>query len=170
MQGVLEQAVRRVIRHQVVIIGSGRTDAGVHAAGQVANFVTECAIPAGRLRKAIGSRIPKDMSVADAADVSRAFDARRAASSKLYCYRIHNSRERPVGRLAQRQTYHFWNPLDVEGMREGAAHFIGTRDFSAMASKGSERETTVRGVLRCEVERWYDEVRVSVEGFSLVFS
>lgn len=170
VQGVLEQAVRRVVRHQVVIIGSGRTDAGVHAAGHVANFVTECAIPAVRLRKAIGSRLPKDMSLVEAADVARAFDARRAASSKLYCYRIHNARERPVGRLTQRQTYHFWNPLDVGRMREAAAHFVGTMDFIAMASKGSERETTVRRVLRCEVERWYDEVGISVEGTGFLYN
>ena len=170
VQGALEQAIRRTVRQQVELIGSGRTDAGVHAAGQVANFLAESTIPTVRLRKAIGSRLPKDISVIRAADVSSEFDARGSALSKLYCYRIHNARDRPVGRLTQRQTYHFWNPLDVERMRAGARHFVGMMDFAAMASKGSERETTVRTVLRCEVERWYDEVRISVEGCGFLYN
>ncbi len=170
VQGVLEQAVRRTVRQQVELIGSGRTDAGVHAAGQVANFVAETGIPAVRLRKAIGSRLPKDVSVLEAQDVSSQFDARGSAVSKLYCYRIHNASDRPVMRLAQRQTYHFWNPLDIERMRDGAGHFVGMMDFAAVASKGGERETTVRTVLRCEVERWYDEIRVSVEGCGFLYN
>jgi tRNA pseudouridine38-40 synthase len=170
VQGVVEQAIRRTARHQAELIGSGRTDAGVHAAGQVANFRTECAIPAFKLRAAIGSRLPKDVSLTEATDVATEFDARISAHSKLYRYRIHNAADRPVGRLAQRQTYHFWNPLDVERMRQAASHFIGMQDFAAMASKGSERETTVRTVLRCEVERWYDEVRVSVIGCGFLYN
>ncbi len=170
VQGVIEQAIRRAVRQQIELIGSGRTDAGVHAAGQVANFTAETAIPASRLRKAIGSRLPKDISLIEAADASRGFDARSSAQSKLYCYRIHNAADRPVTHLAQRQTYHFWNPLDVERMREAARRFVGMMDFAAMASKGSERETTVRTVVRCEVERWYDEVRVSVEGCGFLYN
>ncbi len=170
VQGTIEQAVRRVVRHQVEVIGSGRTDAGVHAAGQVGNFVTDCSIPADKLRKAIGSRLPKDLCVLDAYEVSPEFHATRSADSKLYRYRIHNAAHRPVTHLAQRQTYHFWQGLELEPMRAAAGHFVGMLDFAAMASKGAERETTVRTVLRCEVERFFDEIRISVEGRGFLYN
>lgn len=170
VQDTIEQAVRRVVRHQVDVMGSGRTDAGVHATGQVANFGTECLIPADRLRKAIGSRLPKDLCLLDACDVSLEFHSTHSVISKLYRYRIHNASHRPVTRLAQRQTYHFWQPLDVERMRAAAGHFVGTMDFAAMASKGAERETTVRTVLRCEVERCFDEIQISVEGKGFLYN
>jgi len=170
VQGLIEQAARRAVRHQVELIGSGRTDAGVHAAGQVANFSTDCRIPAEKLGRAIGSRLSKDMCILDVRDVSLAFHSTRSTISKLYRYRIHNARHRPVTRCTQRQTYHFWQKLDLDRMRAGARHFIGRMDFAAMASKGSERETTVRTVLRCEVERSYDEVRIDVEGVGFLYN
>ncbi len=170
VQGTIEQAVRRVARHQVELIGSGRTDARVHAAGQVANFNTECRIPTEKLARAIGSRLPKDICLTDVREVSPEFHSTRSALNKLYRYRIHNARLRPVTRLAQRQTYHFWQPLDLGRIRAAARHLVGTMDFAAMASKGSERETTVRTVLRCDVERWYDEVRISVIGCGFLYN
>ena len=170
VQTVVEQAIRRVVRHQVQLIASGRTDAGVHAAGQVANFHTTCAIPADRLCRAIGSRLPKDVSLEAVSEVAGEFHATRSAVSKLYCYRIHAASHRPVSQLAQRQTYHFWQPLDVERTRAAAMHFLGEQDFAAMATKGAERETTVRTVLRCEVERFWDEIRISVEGTGFLYN
>jgi len=170
VQGVLEQAVRRVVRHQVYVIGSGRTDAGVHAAGQVCNFPTDCTVPTERLRKAIGARLPKDVCILDASEVSPDFHATHCAVSKLYRYRIHSAQVRPVTRLTQRQTYHFWHPLDPDRLRAAARHFVGTMDFAAMASKGAVRETTVRTVLRCEVERRYDEIWISVEGRGFLYN
>ncbi|MFQ5490668.1 MAG: tRNA pseudouridine(38-40) synthase TruA [Phycisphaerae bacterium] len=170
VQDLLEQAIRSVARHQVRIIGSGRTDAGVHARGQVANFVTTCTIPAGNFRRAIGSRIPKDMSLRELADVHPGFDARRSSLSKLYCYRVHAAQGRPVDALTQRQTYHFWHPLDIKRMRAAARHFVGTQDFQGFASKGGVRASYVRQVMRCEVERYYDEIRISVEGSGFLYN
>ena len=148
VQGVLEQAVRRVVRHQVELVGSGRTDAGVHAVGQVASFVTDCELPAPRLRYAIGARLPKDISIRALREVHPDFHATFSATSKLYRYRIFNARHRPVEHLAQRYTYHFWQPLELARVQEATRHFIGEMDFSAMASKGTERTTMVRPVLR----------------------
>ncbi len=170
VQGTLEQAARRVVRHQVTVVGSGRTDARVHAAGQVAHFKTSCEIPAHNLRRAIGARLPKDVSLIDAAEVSPAFHARRSATSKLYRYRIHANRGRPVCRTTQRYVYHFWNPLDMERMQAGARYLVGTMDFSAMATKGCERETMVRTVLRCDIHRMLDEIRVDVEGKGFLYN
>ncbi len=169
VQSVLEQALRRVVRHQVDLMGSGRTDAGVHAAGHVSSFVTSCELDPQRLRHSIGSRLPKDISLIALRDVHPRFHATRSAISKLYRYRIHNTAGRPVEQLKQLYTYHFWEPLDLERMQAGARHFIGEMDFAAMAAQGGNRETTVRQVLRCDIERHYDEIRIDVEGTGFLY-
>jgi tRNA pseudouridine38-40 synthase len=170
VQSMIEQSARRVVRHQVWIIGSGRTDAGVHAAGQVANFQTTCPMPARNLLRAIGARLPKDLTLLDVSDVSLEFHATRSATSKLYRYRIHATSGRPVSRTAQRYCYHFWTLLDVARMQAAARYFVGRMDFSAMAAKGCKRDTMVRTVLRCDVHRHLDEIRVDVEGTGFLYN
>ncbi len=169
VQSELEQAIRRAVRHPVGLVGSGRTDAGVHAAGHVSNFRTTCELPPDKLRHSIRSRLPVDVSIEALRDVHSAFHATKSAIAKLYRYRIFNAAHRPVGQFAQRYTYHFWQPLDVERMKEAAKHFVGERDFSAMAASGGERESMVRTVFRCEVERHLDEIRVDIEGNGFLY-
>lgn len=170
VQGSIEQAIRRVVHHQVDLIGAGRTDAGVHAAGQVANWLTTSDIPVPNLFRAIGGRIPKDVTVIRAAEVPLEFHATRCATEKLYRYTIHGASGRPVERLRQRFVYHFWQPLDIDRMQEAARAFLGTQDFAAMASKGEERETTVRTVYACSVYRHFDEVRIDVRGRGFLYN
>lgn len=170
VQDIVEQATRRVVRHQVGLNAAGRTDAGVHAAGQVANFVTTCDIPLTNLQKAIGSRLPKDISLRHVSEVPLGFRASFDAVSKLYRYRIYNSSHRPVQDQLHRYTYHFWNPLDIHRMRQAAARMIGTHDFAGFATSGSERETTVRTVLRVDVSQHFEEVNVDVEGTGFLYN
>lgn len=169
VQDILEQAVRRVVRHQVAVVGSGRTDAGVHAAGHVSHFVTTCEIDPGKMKHAIGSRLPKDISILALCEVDPKFNARHSAISKLYRYRIHNAGGRPVEHKQQRYAYHFWQPLDLDKMRRAARHFVGEKDFAAMAAAGAERETTVRTVLRCDLHRHLDEIRIDVQGKGFLY-
>ncbi len=170
VQGVLEQAARRVTRHQVDLIGSGRTDAGVHAAGQVANFVTECPIPEEKLLGALGARLPKDVTLVAVGDVALEFHATRSATSKLYRYRVYNAPGRPVRQQRQNYCYHFWHPLDIDAMRAAAESLIGTHDFASFAGTGSERETTIRTVMRCAIQRRYDEVLFDLEGGGFLYN
>ena len=172
VQSVVEQAVRRVARHQIVLNGSGRTDAGVHARGQVANFETDCPLACEALLRAIGSRLPKDVALYHVRDVPIGFRCSLHAVAKLYRYRIHNRHHRPVEQLTQRQVYHFWHPLDLDRMRAGARHFVGEHDFAAVASKGrgTPRQTTVRTVLGVGVFRHGDELRVDVEGTGFLYN
>jgi tRNA pseudouridine38-40 synthase len=169
VQGIFEQAIRRVVRHQTELVGCGRTDSGVHAAGHVSHFRTSYQLDVRKMKHAIGARLPKDVSLLELREVHPTFNARHSAVSKLYRYRIHNAPGRPVEHLAQRYTYHFWHPLDVERMRLGAKHFIGEKDFAAMAAAGMKRETTVRTVLRCDIERHHDEIRIDVEGKGFLY-
>jgi len=170
VQGVLEESLRRVVRHEVDLAGSGRTDAGVHAAGHVGSFVTTCPIPAHRLRHALGSRLPGDVAVLATREAHPDFHATRSALSKLYRYRIHHSRRRPVERRLQRYAYHCWHALDVARMNAAARHFVGEMDFSAMTPERVVRESMVRRVIRCEVQRHLDEVRIDVEGDGFLYN
>ncbi|MBI4579552.1 MAG: tRNA pseudouridine(38-40) synthase TruA [Planctomycetes bacterium] len=170
VQEIIEQAIRRVVRHQVCLTGSGRTDAGVHARGQVASFETTCDIPCPNLAKAIGSRLPKDISILRADEVPVGFRCTADAISKLYRYTIHNAPGRPVEQALQRYTYHFWHPLDEHRMQPAADVLVGTHDFAAFASKGSERESTVRTILRLEVYRQYDQLLLDVEGTGFLYN
>lgn len=169
VQGILEQALRRVARHQVDLVGSGRTDSGVHAAGHVSSFVTTCPLAPEKLRHAVGSRLPKDISVTAVREVAREFHATLSAVSKLYRYRIHNAQGRPVEHQRQPYAYHYWEPMDLDRMRAGARHFVGEMDFSAMANAGPARETMVRRVLRCDIDRHLDEIRIDVEGTGFLY-
>lgn len=170
VQSVIEQAVRRVARHQVVLTGAGRTDAGVHAMGQVANFFTNSDIPAIKLFRAIGSRLPKDLTLRRADDVPITFHAQRSALNKLYRYSIHNAPGRPAEHRRHRYTYHFWEPLDLDAMREAARHMIGRRDFAALAGKGHQCDTTVRTVRRCDIARQFQEVVFDVIGDGFLYN
>ncbi len=164
VQSSLKEAVQRVVRHPVEVTGSGRTDAGVHARAHVDSFVTTCDIPCERLWHAIGSRLDTDLAILDIQEVHEDFDVTRSAVSKTYRYRIHNAEQRPVERNLQRSAFHCWRPLDVSRMRDGARHLVGTMNFTSMAPKGTVRESMVRRVIRCEIERHLDEVRIDVEG------
>lgn len=169
VQLVLQAAVQRVVRHPVVLEGCGRTDAGVHAAGHVSHFITTCTMEPYRMRHAIGSRLDRDLSIVTLREVQPEFHARRSASSKLYRYRIHASTNRPVENMTDRYTHHIWRPLDVAAMQAGARHFVGEMDFASMASAGHGRVSTVRRVIRCEVEQHLDEVRIDVEGTGFMY-
>ena len=168
VQAVLADALRRVLRHPVDPIASGRTDAGVHAVGQVVNVRTHCPISSDNLRHAIGSRLPQDIAVRSVSEVSLAFHATRSATGKLYRYRVFNAPNRPVSTLLQRHTYHYWRPLDVAPMREAATHFLGRKDYTALTCAACKRDSMIRTIWRCDIHRRFDELRVDVEGSGFV--
>jgi tRNA pseudouridine38-40 synthase len=171
VQDEIEQVLRRVVNHPLSIHGAGRTDSGVHAAGQVAHFVTTSTIPADNIRRAVGSRLPPDIGLVRVCEVPAEFHATLSAVSKLYRYRLWNDSHRPVEHHLQRYTYHCWRPLDVGLMQEAAAYFVGHQDFAAMASQGGkQRLTTCRTLYRCDVYRHYQEVRVEVEGSGFLYN
>ncbi|MEE8169332.1 MAG: tRNA pseudouridine(38-40) synthase TruA [Phycisphaerae bacterium] len=170
VQECLEAAVRRVVRHPTDLIGAGRTDAGVHARGQVANFKTDCSIPVRNLHHAIGHRIPKDMTIDHLDEAPLAFHAQHSAKSKCYRYRVYNASRRPVAELLQRYAYHCWFPLDLERLRAAAAVLVGKHDFSAFASAGNVRTHNVRTITRIAVFRAGYEVQLDVEGDGFLYN
>jgi tRNA pseudouridine38-40 synthase len=169
VQGCLETALRRTLRHQVAVIGCSRTDAGVHALAYVANVWTTSPVSDWNIFRSIGSRLPKDMSLLKLETVPLTFHATRSAISKLYRYRIHNVIGRPVEQLSQRYVYHFWQPLDIDAMRQAAAYLVGRHDFTSFASAGNDRESNVRTVLRIDIAQQGPEIHFDVEGEGFLY-
>ena len=169
VEGVLRDVVTSVVRHPVNLIASGRTDAGVHATGQVVNFKTSSAVQDHRIGRAVQSRLPADVSVHAPRDVRRQFHATHSALSKLYRYRIHNAPSRPVVVANLRYAFHYWHALDLERMSQAAAHFVGTHDFTSMTPLCCVRETMVRTIYRCDVHRRLDEIQIDVEGSGFLY-
>lgn len=170
VQQDVESVARRVLREPVNLVGASRTDAGVHAAGQVAHVRTNASIPVESLRRAIGHRLPRDAAVVHACEAPPAFHATRSALGKLYRYRIYNSFCRPVEQLADRHCWHVWFPLETDAMCDAAARLCGTRDFSAFATAGSQRESNVRTVTRIDVRRRFRELRIDVQGDGFLYN
>jgi tRNA pseudouridine38-40 synthase len=149
VQGVLEQALARLAGGAPVrIAGAGRTDAGVHALGQVASFELERAWEPPRLLRALNALLPEDVRALELRPAAQGFHARRSALAKHYRYTLDIG---PVqSPLRRRYAGHAPGPLDVGAMRAAAAAFVGRRDFAALQSSGGGVKTSVRHVTRCE--------------------
>lgn len=152
VQGVLEGRLRQVTGEDVSLLAAGRTDAGVHALGQVVNFKTRSRIPVGSWVKALNAGLPRDVRVVAAEEVAPEFHARYDARGKVYRYVIQTGPVPAV--LWRRYAYYVPRPLDVEAMREGGRALLGRHDFRSFQAAGSAVKTTVRTVQRLEwVER-----------------
>lgn len=170
VQEEVTRVLRQIVREPVVLFGASRTDAGVHARGQCANFHAATQIPALNLFRAIGHHLPPDIALLNLHDAPPDFHASRAARSKLYRYSIFAALTRPCrDRLAQ-QTWHVWHPLDVQRMRAAAELLIGTHDFVAFASRGSPRENTVRRIEAIEIRRQYERILIDVQGTGFLYN
>lgn len=148
IQGVLEDALRPIEGRAVNVHGAGRTDAGVHALGQVCSFGLTASISPGALARALNAVLPRDVRVADAAVMPDDFHARFSSTGKVYDYRI------VTGPFAspflRRYVWHVRGRLDTAVMREASARFVGTHDFAAFQGHGAVRRTPVRTVRRVD--------------------
>jgi tRNA pseudouridine38-40 synthase len=149
IQGLLEDALARFEGAPVTVHGAGRTDAGVHALGQVASATVSFTHSADTIVRALNAQLPEEIRVLDVADAAPAFHARFSARSKTYRYQIR------AGTIADPFTRAFvWQlaePLDIPAMRVAAAALVGTHDFAAFQSAGTDVASTVRTILRSEI-------------------
>lgn len=166
IQQVLEEKIAVMAGETVKVIGSGRTDAGVHALGQVAHFRTISTIPDIRFLNGINSLLPGDIAVKSLQEVDPSFHARFDAKSKVYLYQIVNGPVRPV--LWRQYAWFVPGPLDPETIREAAVHFLGTHDFSSFCSTHSDALGHVRTVTDIRIEtgpRGLVRIVISADGF-----
>jgi tRNA pseudouridine38-40 synthase len=161
VQGSLEEAIQTMTGEAVAIQGAGRTDAGVHAAGQVASFTLAAGIPALGLLRGLNSYLPADIAILDVGEAPPGFDARFSARGKVYRYRIWNHLVRSP--LHARAAWHCRSVLDLAAMRAAAAQLCGEHDFRAFRASDCERRTTVRVIRRLDVDRQGALITVEVE-------
>ena len=149
IQARIEEALQRMTCQQIKLIGSGRTDSGVHALGQTANFTCNTNIDAQTFQNGLNSLLPKDIVIRSCQEVDERFHARFDVKAKTYRYHILNS---PLPAAIGRQ-YQWWirSPLNVGTMAEAAGHLVGKKDFKAFEATGSPRAHTIRHVMRAEI-------------------
>ena len=168
VEGTLREAIRRLCGEEVTTIGASRTDAGVHALGNVVAFDTESPIPGENWRPALNSFLPDDIRVMRSWEADESFHPRFDAHSKRYEYRI--ATDEVVSPLRVRYVCGVREKLDVEQMNKAAGLFVGTHDFSAFCSAGAQVESKVRTVTKCEAYRDGSEIVIGVEGDGFLYN
>ena len=168
IQGTLTEAIQELIGGEVRVFGTSRTDAGVSALGQVALVQIESSIPVENLAKVITHRLPPEIAVAEAVEVPQGFDLIGQVKSKLYRYTIFTGQLRPV--LQIRHCWHLPAKLDIDAMAQAAAMLVGKKDFKSFAAAADRRQTSVRTVFRCDIDRNDDWVYIDVEGDSFLYN
>jgi tRNA pseudouridine38-40 synthase len=150
IQAVLQAALTQMTGESAAVVAAGRTDAGVHACGQVISFALQRPAPTSALQNALNALTPPDICVTAAEMAGDDFDPRRAARSRVYTYRIWNARW--MSPFWRRYAWHVPRPLALDGMRSAAAHLVGEHDFSSFQAAGCEAKQPVRRVLRSDLD------------------
>jgi tRNA pseudouridine38-40 synthase len=169
VQEVLERALVSVVHHPVALVGSSRTDAGVHAKGQVAHVDTDqTQIPPEGLRRAANARLPDDILIRSIEPAEPQFDAISCAVRKRYQYFIWNAPDRPL--FFADLAFYRWQHLDINAMQRAAASFEGEHDFASFARPRHGRENTVRTVHECSVVYRSPRLIVGIEGAGFLWN
>jgi len=168
IQDVMQDALNRLTGDKCRLIGSSRTDAGVHALGQVANFQTSSSIPPERFSYALNSMLPDDIVVKKSEEVDSHFHARYSAKGKKYMYLIYNSPQPSA--LLRNRAYHVSYPLDFEAMQKASQYFMGTHDFSAFRAAGSGVKTSKRTIFHVSLERKEEIIKFEIAGDGFLYN
>lgn len=162
VQAALEDAIQKVTQTHIAVIGAGRTDAGVHALGQVVSFRSDKPLPPRDWRRALNAHLPADISVQAAESVSDDFHARYSAKIKQYEYRILNQPERPA--LDRNRAWHIYGPLNLDAMRQAAACLIDKQDFASFQGHPTDTKDTICDLQRLDLVQEGPLIRVQFVG------
>ncbi len=168
IQGKLESVLSRLDGREVEVIGSGRTDAGVHARGQVANFHLTSEKAIDHIMQYCNHYLPEDIVVLSLNEVSERFHARYLAERKTYCYRIDTGEVPDV--FSRRYAYHFPQKLDVAAMKKAAVILCGTHDFKAFTSNKKMKKSSVRTIEEIRLERQDGELWMTFTGNGFLYN
>ena len=168
IEGELNKAISELTREQIEVIGASRTDAGVHALGNVAVFDTESRIPGEKFSYALNQRLPEDIRIQLSEEVEPDFHPRYCDSEKTYEYRILNRKfPVPTERL---YSYFYHYKLDVDKMKEATSYLIGRHDFASFCGSGAQVKTTIRTVTSMDVWRDGDMVTIRISGTGFLYN
>ena len=168
IEGVLKTELSSLLNEEIQIIGASRTDAGVHARGNVFVFDTESRIPSDKFTYALNARLPEDIRIQDSEEVPSDFHPRHQDTVKTYEYRVLNRKlPLPEYRLHAHFTY---EKLNIERMQQACKYFIGEHDFAAFCAAGSQVESTVREIYDLHVKKEGDLLTISVTGNGFLYN
>ena len=169
IQGTIEKAIETITKEKVDLIASGRTDAGVHALGQVANFKTNSNIPIDKFAIAINSNLKKSIIIKSAEEVDERFHSRLSCKKKTYRYIINNSK---YGTAIYRNLETcIKEKLDIEKMKEAIKYFEGEHDFKAFKASGTSSKSSVRTIYKAEViEKENDRIYIELTGNGFLYN
>ena len=168
VQEVLNQCLSEFTGENIETIGASRTDAGVHALGNVVVFDTEMRMPGDKFSFALNQRLPEDICIQKSEEVDADFHPRYVKSQKTYEYRILNCRfPIPTERFYSHFTY---IPLDVDKMKEAASYLIGEHDFKSFCGTGAQVKTTVRTVKEIQIEKSGDRITIRITGEGFLYN
>lgn len=168
IQGMLQEKLEKIVCHKVKLNGAGRTDSGVHAKGQVANFFTESKIPVDRIPLALSSMLPNDIVVKRAWEVSQDFHARYSAVEKTYRYTILNS---PFNSAFEwRYCYHVRYTLDIDAMKKAIEYLVGTHDYSSFCNSGTMVKKFTRTVKEGKLYQEGDLLYFEITGDGFLYN
>lgn len=168
VEKVLDDAIHQLTGEHIHVIGASRTDAGVHAMGNVAVFDTASSIPADRFTYALNRYLPDDVIVQESAEVNADFHPRHCDTKKTYCYRILNTE---FG-IPQKRNY-TWNVagnIDIDRMKKAAGYLIGEHDFKSFCCVRTQAESTVRTVYSLDVDKKDDEIHITITGNGFLYN
>jgi len=168
VQGKMEQTLSRILGEEVEVSGSGRTDAGAHALGQVANLHCESSLPCGEILSQLRRYLPEDIGIESCEEASPRFHARLNCRNKTYRYRIWNS-EKPCV-FVRRFVYVLPESLNVEKMQEAAQAFLGEHDFSAFCANKKMKKSTVRRIDAIRITRQGEELTLDFTGDGFLYN
>lgn len=162
IQGRLEQILSKMTEEEIQLIGSGRTDAGVHALGQVANFHTNCPLSCDEIKKYLIAHLPSDIGILKVSEAGERFHSRLNAAEKTYRYRI----AVPGTSHAFERTYlwYFPEPLNLQKMRQAASYLIGTHDFKGFSSIKRTKKSTIREIHEIDIKQKNGEIQITFTG------
>ena len=168
IEEVLNRTISELVQEDIKVIGASRTDAGVHACGNVAVFDTESRIPGDKFSFALNQRLPEDIRIQESCEVDADFHPRYADTVKTYEYNILNRRfELPSKRLYAAFCYY---PMDIERMNQAAAYLVGEHDFKSFCSAGAQVQTTVRTIYAVNVTKEDDMVHIRITGNGFLYN
>ena len=162
IEGELNQAISRLTKEEIIVIGASRTDAGVHAKGNVAVFDTESTIPADRFAYALNPLLPEDIVVVASDEVAADWHPRHCDTEKTYEYKILNSKFPDP--MRRRDTYHVSFDLNLEKMREAAGYLKGEHDFKSFCSNRRMKKSTVRTIYSIDLKEKEGEIVITYTG------
>lgn len=168
IQGKIEEVLCRILDENVEISGSGRTDAGAHAKGQVANFHTDSEKSCEDICLELRRYLPEDIGIVSCKEVSPRFHARLNAKQKTYCYRIWNSESPCV--FERRYVYTLTESMDIEAMRRGSMYLLGEHDFSCFCANKNMKKSTVRRIDSIEIVQTGSEIQFYVTGDGFLYN